>query len=168
MQDRRQMREGSPQPCDAGRQHATTVPELVLAHGQARCQRSPRDPSRLCPEQTIWWGRRGVKQAQLQSNTRGHDIHSRSQHGTWRIGHVVANRARWQDRRRLASATLAAAHTPRHIGERLGNHVDEARARSPVCSTLCFVFAASSSVDEQSLVGDRRRSVFTGAPSFSS
>ena len=76
---------------------------------------------RLLPVQTIGWCRRGVKQAQLQGNTkRGHDIHSRPQHGSWRLGHVGASHSRWQDRRRLASATVAAAHSPRHIGERAG------------------------------------------------
>ena len=32
----------------------------------------------------------------------GHDIHSRLQHGSWPAGHVGADRARGQDRRRLA------------------------------------------------------------------
>ena len=46
----------------------------------------------------IGWSRRGVR--------RGHDIHSRSQHGSWRLGHVGADRARW------IFATPAAAHSP--------------------------------------------------------
>ena len=37
----------------------------------------------------------------------GHDIHSRFQYGPWPAGHAGADRARVQDRRRLAGAALA-------------------------------------------------------------
>ena len=58
---------------------------------------------RLLPVHQTGWGRRGVKQAQIQGQHEGgDDIHSRPQHGPWPAGHAGADRARRQDRRRLA------------------------------------------------------------------
>ena len=54
----------------------------------------------------------------------GHDIHGRCQHGSWSAGHAGADRARGQDRRRLAGAALAGAHSSRHVRDRLGQHDD--------------------------------------------
>ena len=59
----------------------------------------------------------------------GHDIHGRLQHGTWPGGHAGADRARGQDRRRLARAALAGAHSSRHFGERLGHDDHDIAAR---------------------------------------
>ena len=62
---------------------------------------------------------RGVKQAPAVGQRKGSDdIHGRLQHGPWPAGH--ADRASPQDRRRLAGG----AHSPRHVGERLGHHGD--------------------------------------------
>ena len=128
-QEARQMREGSPQSCSAARQHAWTIHQTVLAHGQARCQRRTRDqhrrdviPSLASEDDRVEPSRRQTSPAAKQ-HKRAHDIHSRLQHGSWHTGHVAADRARWQHRRRLGG-TLAAAHVPRHIGEWLGNHDD--------------------------------------------
>ena len=59
----------------------------------------------------------------------GHDVHDRLQHGPWPAGHAGADRARRQDRHRLARAALAGAHSPRHFGERLGNDDHDLAAR---------------------------------------
>ena len=62
--------------------------------------------------------RRGVKQAQLQGNTKVATTFTiASSMGPWPAGHAGANRARGQDRRRLARAALAGAHSPRHVKE---------------------------------------------------
>ena len=42
LQEARQVLEGAPRPCSARGQHAPAVHQVVLAHGQARCQRRPR------------------------------------------------------------------------------------------------------------------------------
>ena len=65
-------------------------------------------------------------------HARGHDIHGRFQHGPWPAGHAGADRARGQDRRRLAGAALAGAHSPRHVRERLGHHDDAPAAHSHI------------------------------------
>ena len=59
----------------------------------------------------------------------GHDVHDRLQHGPWPAGHAGAECTRGQDRRRLAGATLVGAHSPRHIGERLGHDDHDPAAR---------------------------------------
>ena len=46
------------------------------------------------------------------------------QHGPWPAGHADADGTRGQDRRRLAGAAPAGAHSPRHVAERLGHHGD--------------------------------------------
>ena len=83
---------------------------------------------RLLPVHTIKWGRRGVKQAQHQGSTREPTTFTvaLSMDRGALDGHVGAHRARWRDRRRLA---LATTNSPRRVGERLGNHVDDTRAR---------------------------------------
>ena len=48
---------------------------------------------------------------------RGHDIHGRFQNGPWLAGHAGAERARGQDRRRLAQAGLEGAHSPHVTSE---------------------------------------------------
>ena len=60
----------------------------------------------------------------------GHDIHGRLQRGPWRLGHVGADGARGQDRRRLAGAALAGAHSSRHARERLGHDDHNPAARA--------------------------------------
>ena len=78
---------------------------------------------RLLPVHQIGWGRRAVKKIELQGNTKEATTFTVAfHHGSWPAGHVVADRARWQDRRRLAGAALLGAHSSRHVGERLGNH----------------------------------------------
>ena len=52
-----------------------------------------------------------------------HDIHSRLQHGPWRLGHAGVDRASGQGRR-LAGVALAGAHSSRRVKERLGNDDD--------------------------------------------
>ena len=73
-------------------------------------------PSCLLPVHQIGWGRRGVKQAQLQGNTREATTFTVafSLRGTWPAGHVGADRARGQGRRRLARAPPWPEHT-RHV-----------------------------------------------------
>ena len=51
------------------------------------------------------------------------------QNRSWRAGHAGADRARGQDRRRLAGASLAGAHSSRHVGERLGHDDHDPAAR---------------------------------------
>ena len=69
--------------------------------------------------------RMGPPRRQTSSDTEGgHDIHGRLQHGPWPAGHADADGTRGQDRRRLAGAAPAGAHSPRHVAERLGHHGD--------------------------------------------
>ena len=64
------------QPRSPGGQHALAVHQPVLARGQARCQRRPRDQHRqdlllFMPMETVGWTRRGKNiHAQLQGKTR--------------------------------------------------------------------------------------------------
>ena len=58
-----------------------------------------------------------------------HDIHDRFLHGPCPAGHAGAHRARRQDRRRLARAALAGAHSSRHVRERLGDDGHDPAAR---------------------------------------
>ena len=59
----------------------------------------------------------------------GRDTHGRLQHGPWPAGHVGAGRVRGQDRRRLAGAALAGAHSSHHVRELLGQHDHDPVAR---------------------------------------
>ena len=80
---------------------------------------------RLLPVLQIGWGRRGVKQAQLQGNTR--------EATTFTVaGHAGGERAILQDRRSLAGAALAGARSPCYIGERLGHGDHDAAARGHI------------------------------------
>ena len=109
------------------------VHQAVVAHGQALCQRrSSRAHRDLLPRPAGASDRvgRGVKQFQLQGNTREATTFTVAlQHGSWPAGHVCVDRARGQDRRRLAGAALAQAHSSRHVRERLGNHDDAPATR---------------------------------------
>ena len=58
-----------------------------------------------------------------------HDIHGCLQHGSWPAGRVGADRARERERRRLAGAALARAHSSRHVREVLGNDDHDPAAR---------------------------------------
>ena len=89
---------------------------------------------RLLPVHQIGWGRSGVKQPQLQGNTREATTFTVafSMDRAWPAGLAGADRARWQDRRRLAGAALAGAHSSRHVGERLGHHDDTPAARGHI------------------------------------
>ena len=62
----------------------------------------------------------------------GHDTQGRLPNGPWPAGYAGADRSRGQDRRRLAGAALAGAHSPRHVRERLGNHDDALAAHDRV------------------------------------
>ena len=135
LQKARQVLEGAPQPCSARGQHAPAVHHAVLAHGQARSQRRPRREHRrdLVPpppsaSDCVGPPRRRTGSAAGQHKG-GHDVHGRLQHGPWPAGHAGADRARGQDRRRFAGADLAGAHSPRHIGERLGHDDHDPAAR---------------------------------------
>ena len=130
------MLEGAPQPCSARGQHAPAVHQAVLADGQARCQRRPRREHRrdVLPPLAGALDRVGSPRRQTGrpagQRKGGHDVHDRLQHEPRRFGHVGADRTRGQDRRRLASASLARAHSPRHIGERLGHDDHDPAAAS--------------------------------------
>ena len=84
----------------------------------------PRSCSNLCCASCNCITRRSLSQGQACVD--------RFQHGPWPAGHAGADRARRQDRRRLAGAALARAHSPRHTGERLGHddHAPAARGQS--------------------------------------
>ena len=73
----------------------------------------------------------------------GPDIHGRLQHGPWPAGRAGADRAREQDRRRLAGEALTRAHSSRHVRERLGNDDCDPAARGQV--VLCFIPPRSTS-----------------------
>ena len=121
-QEVRQMRAGAPQPRSAARQRASTDHQTALAHGHVvsaeRVNNIDETSFRLLPVQTIGWGRRGVKQAQRQGNTRELTTFTaafnmdRGPSDMWvPIAHAV------QYRRRLAGGTLAALHTSHVISE---------------------------------------------------
>ena len=67
---------------------------------------------RLLPVHQIGWG---PPRRKTSARKGGHDIHGRLQHGPWPAGQAGADRAVGQDRRRLAGATLAGAHSSRHV-----------------------------------------------------
>ena len=119
-------------------EHAPAQHQSVLADGQARCQRRPRRehrrdvlPALAGVSDRVGPARREAVPAAGQRKG-GHDIHGRLQHGSWPAGHAGADRTRGQDRRRLAGAALAGAHTPRRVRERLGHHDHDPAARGHI------------------------------------
>ena len=76
---------------------------------------------RLFPVQTIGWGRRG---AQLQSNTRELATFTAAFKMDCGPLDMLLKIVHAGKANRLAGGTLAAAHVPRHIGQRLANHDD--------------------------------------------
>ena len=96
---------------------------LVDKHAvSADCVVNIDETSCRLPVHQIGWGRGVQTSSAAGQHKGGHDIHGRLQHGPWLAGHAGADCASGQDRRRLAGATLAGAHSPRHVRERLGHH----------------------------------------------
>ena len=75
---------------------------------------------RLLPVHQIGWGRRGVKRAQLHGNTREATTFTVAFSMDRARLDMLVQIVHGQDRRRLAGAALAGAHSPLHIRERLG------------------------------------------------
>ena len=71
---------------------------------------------RLLLVHQMGWGDRGVKQAQLQGNSREATTFMVA-FSMDRAGHVGADRARGQDTRRLSGAALDRTYSPRHVRE---------------------------------------------------
>ena len=98
--------------------HAPAVQQAGLSDGQARCQRRPRrehrrdvlPPTAGASDRVGPWREASSAAGQHKG---GHDIQGRLQQGPWLAGHVGADRARGQDRRRLAGAALTGAHSSR-------------------------------------------------------
>ena len=87
---------------------------------------------RLLMVQQIGWAAAASNRPSCRATPR-RPRHSRSpSHGPWPAGHAGADRARGQDRRRLAGAALAGAHSPRNVRERLGHHDDAPAARGHI------------------------------------
>ena len=87
---------------------------------------------RLLPVHQTGWGRRGVKQAQLQGNTREATTFTVAFSmgvDRWTCSCRSCTRARQTP---FAGAALAGAHPPRHIGERLGHDDDAPAAHSHI------------------------------------
>ena len=86
---------------------------------QRRARREHRrDVLLVLPVHQIGWVTTASSKLSCRA-TRGRPRHSRSL-SAWIVsaGHVGADRARGQDRRRLAGAALAGAHSSRHVRER--------------------------------------------------
>ena len=108
-------------------------------------QRRPRREHRTGPPaascQCRRWGGPVATQTSPAAgqHERSHDSHICLQHGPRRAGHAGADRARGQDRRRLAWAALAGAHSSRHVRERLGHHDHDPAAHGhPRCDGACM------------------------------
>ena len=120
LQEARQVLEGAPQPCSAARQHAPAVHQAVLADEHTRSQRRPRREHRrdLLPP-PAGASDRGVKQAQLWGNTK--------EATTFTVAFSL-DRGPLDMLIEQAVKTDAVlpeeAHSPRHVGERLGHHGD--------------------------------------------
>ena len=82
---------------------------------------------RLLPVHQIGWGCGGVKQPQLQGSTREATTFTVAFSMDRGPRDMLVHIVRGQDRRRLAGAVLAGAHSSRHVRERLG-HQDDALA----------------------------------------
>ena len=126
-----------PEQQEANTRRAVRQAVLADQHKQAvtadRVVNIDETSCRLLPVHQIGWGRRGVKQAQLQG------IHKGGLHDTSRsrfAGHAGADRARWQGRRRLAGAALAGAHSS----------TSRQRTAGPTTTTILQLAAALDNV----------------------
>ena len=110
----------------------------AVADGQAHWQRRPRREHRrdllsppACASDRVGPPRREANSA-VGQHEGGHDIRGRLQHGPWRAGHAGADRELGPDRRRLAGAALAGAHSSRHVREQLGHDDHNPAARGHI------------------------------------
>ena len=136
LQEARQVLEGAPQPCSARGQHAPALHQAVLAHGQARCQRRPRREHRRDllpspPGASHWMGPPRREASSAAGATRGRRRHSQSPSAwavdCWTCSCRSCTRA---SQTPSCRSSLAGAHPPRHIGERLGHDDDAPAAHS--------------------------------------
>ena len=120
---------GAPQPCFARGQHAPALHQAVHAVGADRVINIDETSCRLLPVHQTGLGRRGVKQAQPQGNTREATTFTVA----FSMGRGLLDMLVQivQDRRRLAGADLAGAHSSRHFGERLGHDDHEPCSSRP-------------------------------------
>ena len=122
-------------------QHAPALHQAVLAHGHARSQRRPRRQHRrdIVPPPPYASNRmeppRHETRPAAGQHKRGDDVDDSLLYGPWPAGHAAPDRAHGQDRRRLARAALAGAHSSRHFGERPGNDDHDPFSSRPLSIT---------------------------------